>query len=172
MQSLREIYRIGCGPSSSHTMGPARAAAILRQRYPQALRYRVTLYGSLAATGKGHLTDTAIAAVLAPAPVDFVWKPDEELPLHPNGLLCEALDAGQQVTGAMRVYSPGGGAIKIDGEPDNVPEVYAMQSMQEILHYCTHSGITLWEYVQECEGMEIWDHLSRVNQVMHARPAC
>jgi L-serine dehydratase len=124
-------------------MGPVRAAELFRQRYPDAARYRITLYGSLAATGKGHMTDAAVTAVLAPTPVDFTWRPEEELPLHPNGMICEALDSNRNIVGALRVYSPGGGAIQVEGEPDPHPEVYAMHSMQDILRSCTQSGQTL-----------------------------
>ena len=92
MQSIRELYRIGNGPSSSHTMGPKKAAEMYQEKHPQAPGYRVTLFGSLAATGKGHMTDEAIIQALSPKPVDIVWQPDEELPGHPNGMRFEALD--------------------------------------------------------------------------------
>ena len=88
MESLREIFRIGKGPSSSHTMGPQRAAVIFAGRHPEAARFEVTLYGSLAATGKGHMTDKAIIDVLKKvAPVEIVWEPEVFLPYHPNGML-------------------------------------------------------------------------------------
>ena len=108
MQSIREIYRIGFGSSSSHTMGPRKAAETFRERFPTAAAYRVTLFGSLAATGKGHMTDTAILSALAPAEVDLIWKPEEELPLHPNGLRFEALDDRKENIGEINIYSPGG----------------------------------------------------------------
>ena len=87
MKSLRSLFRIGLGPSSSHTMGPNRAAKEFAARCPNAESYRVTLYGSLAATGEGHMTDKAIQEVLEPiAPLELVWKPTEFLPFHPNGM--------------------------------------------------------------------------------------
>jgi L-serine dehydratase len=168
MQSIRELYRIGSGPSSSHTMGPRKAAELIRQRYPGAARFRVTLYGSLAATGRGHLTDVAIRAALAPLPVEILWQPGEELPLHPNGMAYEALGEDGAVIGALRIYSPGGGAILVEGEPETHPEVYDLDSMREILKNCTQSGKTLWEYVEEREGPDIWNYLRQVNRVMHA----
>ena len=96
MESLKELYKIGSGPSSSHTMGPKRAAERFAERCRDVDAYRVTLYGSLAATGKGHLTDTAILSVLEPvAPTEIVWKPEVVLPFHPNGMLFEGLKAGK-----------------------------------------------------------------------------
>ena len=86
MKSLRELFRIGKGPSSSHTMGPDNAARIYAKRHPEAKSFEVTLYGSLAATGKGHMTDVAIIDVLSKiAPVNIVWQPKIFLPFHPNG---------------------------------------------------------------------------------------
>lgn len=93
MESIRELYRIGVGPSSSHTMGPKRAAEIFRTRHPEAAGFRVTLFESLAATGRGHLTDKAITDALAPLPAHIVWAADQRLPEHPNGMRFTALDA-------------------------------------------------------------------------------
>ena len=111
MESLKELYKIGSGPSSSHTMGPKRAAERFAERCRDVDAYRVTLYGSLAATGKGHLTDTAILSVLEPvAPTEIVWKPEVVLPFHPNGMLFEGLKAGK-VADSWTIYSIGGGAL-------------------------------------------------------------
>ena len=94
MESIKQIYRIGHGPSSSHTMGPMRAARMFLDRNGSAVRFHVTLYGSLAATGKGHMTDVAILDVLNPvAPTRILWEPKVFLPFHPNGMLFEAFDA-------------------------------------------------------------------------------
>ena len=94
MRSLKELFRIGKGPSSSHTMGPQKASQIFKERNPQASRFEVTLYGSLAATGKGHMTDAIIVETLEPtAPVDIVWQPSVFLPFHPNGMKFVAKDA-------------------------------------------------------------------------------
>ena len=112
MNSLKEIFRIGKGPSSSHTMGPARAAEIFAQRNPNAKAFEVTLYGSLAATGKGHLTDVAITEVLSKiAPVEIIWKPGTVLSFHTNGMRYKALDAEKHVENEWVVYSVGGGAL-------------------------------------------------------------
>jgi len=127
----------------------------------------VTLYGSLAATGKGHLTDAAITTTLAPIPVEIVWKADAELPQHPNGMLFESLSDGGASLAEWRVYSTGGGAIEAEGEQSSRQQVYPLNSMQEILRHCTQRGITFWEHVQEVEGEEIWDFLTRINSTMH-----
>ena len=94
MKSIKDIFVIGKGPSSSHTMGPKKASTAFLEAHPEAAAFRVTLYGSLAATGKGHLTNVAIEEVLSPvAPVEIVWRPQEFLPFHPNALKFEALDS-------------------------------------------------------------------------------
>src|SRR5512134_382885 len=90
MESIQELYRIGHGPSSSHTMGPRYAAERFLQRHPAAGSFQVMLFGSLAATGRGHLTDQAIGAVFDGRELKIHWKPEEELPLHPNGMRFEA----------------------------------------------------------------------------------
>ena len=93
MKSLKELYRIGIGPSSSHTMGPRNAAEMFLAKHPEAKSFEVTLYGSLAATGKGHMTDVAIIDTLQPhAPLDLLWKPEIFLPFHPNGMLFNSKD--------------------------------------------------------------------------------
>ncbi len=114
MKSIREIYRIGTGPSSSHTMGPRRAAEIFLGSHHNAAGYEVVLYGSLAATGKGHMTDAAIIDVLSKSemPVNIVWKPDVFLPYHPNAMTFRSLDAAGFPTDEMTFYSVGGGAIE------------------------------------------------------------
>ena len=112
MESIKQIYKIGFGPSSSHTMGPRKAAQMFLERTPGAARRVVTLYGSLAATGRGHLTDKAILEELEPAaPADIVWKPDEFLPFHPNAMKIEAFDKDGNLTDAETYYSIGGGDI-------------------------------------------------------------
>ena len=110
MRSLKELFRIGKGPSSSHTMGPQKASQIFKERNPQASRFEVTLYGSLAATGKGHMTDAIIVETLEPtAPVDIVWQPSVFLPFHPNGMKFVAKDASGNAVDEWTVYSIGGG---------------------------------------------------------------
>jgi L-serine dehydratase len=166
MESLRELFRIGIGPSSSHTMAPRRAAEIFNRNFPDAHAFTVTLYGSLAATGPGHHTDKAIKSVLAPKNVEIIWKPDEVLPLHPNGMEFAALDSSGNTINTWRVYSPGGGALLTDDQPAAV-QVYTETSMVEILKTCTSTGLTFWEYVENCEGKDIWEFLAEVNRVMH-----
>ena len=114
MESLRELYKIGMGPSSSHTMGPRKAADEFNRLYPQASSFRVTLYGSLAATGKGHLTDFAVKEALYPKPVSILWEPQTFLTKHPNALHLEALDRAGHILGEQTVYSVGGGEIRTD----------------------------------------------------------
>lgn len=170
MKSITELYRIGTGPSSSHTMGPRLAATRFAAEWPQAARFEVTLYGSLAATGRGHLTDVAIGESLSPvAPVDILWEPQVFLPYHPNGMKFRALDAGGHELGQRTVYSVGGGQIVNEGEDRTAgAEVYSMNSLTEILEWCNRTGRTYWEYVEECEGPGIWDYLARVWEVMKA----
>jgi L-serine dehydratase len=173
VHSLRELYRIGHGPSSSHTMGPRRAAEIFHQHFSEAASYRVTLYGSLAATGKGHLTDVAVRNALAPQPVEILWRPETELPVHPNGMQLEALDAALGVLAVSEVISPGGGAIQfvsgpLQSEGADGAAVYDLNTIDAILRYCTQTGKTFWEYVQEREGNTIWVYLAQVQAVMHA----
>lgn len=168
MKSIREIYRIGIGPSSSHTMGPRMAATIFSEANPSPASYRVTLYGSLAATGKGHMTDAAILDVLEKiAPTELIWKPKEFLPFHPNAMLFEALDADGNVTASKRIYSVGGGQIVEEGEQTAAtPDIYPLTTLSDILEWCQENGKSFWEYVEECEGPEIWDYLEEVWQVM------
>ncbi|HNT26061.1 MAG TPA: L-serine ammonia-lyase [Anaerolineales bacterium] len=171
MHSIREIYRIGRGPSSSHTMGPAKAAAIFRQHHPQAQSFRVHLYGSLAATGRGHLTDLAIQHSLEPLEVSFTWQPERVPDFHPNGMCLQALDANGEVIGEWEVYSVGGGALSEITPSGWLPEyksVYQLTTMTEILKHCAHSGQGMWEFVEENEGSEIWDFLSEVWERMQA----
>lgn len=169
MKSIKELYRIGTGPSSSHTMGPRKAAEMFLTRHPEAASFKVTLYGSLAATGKGHMTDVAIIDTLKPtAPVDIIWQPKIFLPFHPNGMNFVALDAGGNELENWTVYSVGGGALAEDNKQPSIesPEVYSMNSMTEFLDWCEHTGKSYWEYVKECEDPDIWDYLKEVWDTM------
>ena len=167
MESLRELFKIGNGPSSSHTMGPKRAARKFANRCPEVDSYRVTLYGSLAATGKGHLTDQAILAVLEKiAPTEIVWKADVVLPFHPNGMLFEGIKGGE-VIDSWEIYSVGGGALANAETKEAVKHhIYPFSTIEEIKNYCQREGKTYWEYVEDCEGKEIWEFLERVWTVM------
>jgi L-serine dehydratase len=169
MHSIRELYRIGHGPSSSHTMGPANAATLFRQRFSQAQSFRVHLFGSLAATGKGHLTDVAIQQSLAPFDVSFVWQPESIPAFHPNGMRMEALDDAGNVIGEWEVFSVGGGALRESAATKWLPpshSTYNHKSMKAILKHCARSGQAFWEYVQDQEGSDIWNFLGEVWGVM------
>ena len=165
MKTIREIFRIGYGPSSSHTMGPRKAAELFLERHPDAARYEAHLYGSLSATGKGHLTDAAIIDVI-PA-VEIVWH-DEFLPFHPNGLRFMAWDENEQLLEEWTVYSVGGGALSEgqDDKPQESPNIYPLTTLTQIAEYCEQMGWDYWEYVEHYEGKEIWDYLREVWQVM------
>jgi L-serine dehydratase len=167
MKSIREIYKIGKGPSSSHTMGPERAAKLFKSRYPQADAFRVILYGSLSKTGVGHGTDRVLREVLAPLPTDIVFS-DENIPnSHPNTLDFVAFLNGAEI-GQLRVESIGGGDIRYAGQADEQSEeVYIEHSFAEIADFCKWRYInTLSEYVELNEGPEIWSFLMEVWQVM------
>ncbi|HTP11294.1 MAG TPA: L-serine ammonia-lyase, iron-sulfur-dependent, subunit alpha [Anaerolineae bacterium] len=165
MESIRELYRIGYGPSSSHTMAPRKAAEIFKERYPHAASYQLTLFGSLAATGKGHLTDQAVQAAFAPTPVHIIWQPDRMLPVHPNGMEFEAIFADGSTSESWQVYSLGGGAIGEDAVAPR-PQVYGMRTFNELLSHCKKYGVAVWEYVQECEGKDIWPFLREIWHAM------
>lgn len=166
MESLRKIYRIGYGPSSSHTMGPRTAAEKFSKNNEDAAKFRVTLYGSLAATGKGHLTDWAITDCLKPKQTDIIWKPEEFLPRHPNAMKFEALAADDTLLGEWTAYSIGGGKVIDDTTEEDAGHVYDLNTMDEILKWTKNNGSTFWEYVEEVEGKEIYDYLAEVWRVM------
>lgn len=170
MKSLKELYRIGKGPSSSHTMGPQRAAKLFMERCANASTYEVTLYGSLAATGKGHMTDVAIEEVLRPHKfVHIIWEPQTFLPFHPNGMKFVGKDLNGDIIDEWTVYSIGGGALSdgTDGHDElGAKDIYDLNTMHEIQQWCYDNGRSFWEYVEKCEGSDIWDFLSTVWQTM------
>lgn len=167
MKSIRELYRIGLGPSSSHTMGPRKAAELFLERNPGAARYEVTLYGSLAATGRGHMTDVAIIDAIPG--IEIKWEPKTFLPFHPNGMNFRSYDAEGNETDNWTVFSVGGGALAEEGGNSiESKDIYEMNTMTEILDYCSWSGKGYWEYVEECEGPGIWDFLLEVWHTMVA----
>jgi len=178
MQSIKNVFKIGRGPSSSHTMGPQFAAEMFRNDNPDAVRFRVTLFGSLAATGRGHLTDQAIIKSLDPIPTEIVWSPKIILPFHPNGMTFEALTANDSIH-SWTVFSIGGGDLVEDRgtqpaesllakyrTPELSTPIYSLRTMEDILSYCQKSGMTFWEYVQEIEGESIYHFLGEVLQAM------
>jgi L-serine dehydratase len=166
MESLRELYRIGAGPSASHTMGPKRAAELFLERNPDAAAWRVTLYASLAATGRGHLTDVAMQSVFGNRRFEIVWKPEQRMPEHPNGMLWEALDGNDETTAEWRVYSVGGGALKEEGKEAQQDDVYPIRSMSELLKWANEHNVPFWKYVEQQEGPAIWDYLRECWQAM------
>ncbi|MDE5649472.1 MAG: serine dehydratase, partial [Duncaniella sp.] len=168
MESIKQLYKIGHGPSSSHTMGPLKAAQEFGSKYNNAAGFEVTLYGSLAGTGKGHMTDVAILDALNPiASTSIVWQPDIFLPFHPNGMRFRALDAAGKEIGSDTVYSIGGGDILHEGEERRPKEeVYGMSKIADILAWAEKSGRSFWEYVELNENSDVWDYLREVWQVM------
>ncbi|WP_036878019.1 L-serine ammonia-lyase [Xylanibacter oryzae] len=170
MKSLTELYKIGKGPSSSHTMGPQRAAKIFLSKNMNARYFEVTLFGSLAATGSGHMTDSAIEDVLKPvALVNIIWKPSVFLPFHPNGMHFAALDDKRNVINEWTVYSIGGGSLsegKKVGDMFDTSETYSLNTMGSIMDWCDKYGRNYWEYVAECEQKDIWDYLAKVWDAM------
>lgn len=166
MESIREIFKIGYGPSSSHTMGPHRAGIIFKEKCPDAVSYRVTLYGSLAATGEGHLTDKAIINALGPKMTEIIWKADVVLPFHTNGMLFEGLDENGNVIEKWTVYSIGGGTLSEGEEAKEKKEIYKENTLDEIKAVLEKTGMSFWEYVEMNEGKEIWGFLDEVWQQM------
>ena len=170
MKSLKELYRIGKGPSSSHTMGPQKAAQTFASHNKDAAAFEVTLYGSLAATGRGHMTDVAIDEVLRPiAPLRIEWQPRVFLPFHPNGMKFVAFDKDKNKTNEWICYSVGGGTLS-EGENsrwlNNLRNVYQKNTLTDIQQWCEENGRGYWEYVNECEEEDIWDYLMEVWRAM------
>ncbi len=166
MESIRKIYKIGLGPSSSHTMGPRFAAEKFRKKNEAATQIRITLYGSLAATGKGHLTDKVLRESFPKDKVKIIWQKDTVLPQHTNGLKFEALDAKGSLLDEWTVFSVGGGDIEDEETRSQKVNVYPHTKMNDILKWCQQNGRTLWEYVEIHEGEEIWDFLDDVWKTM------
>lgn len=164
MKSIKELFRIGYGPSSSHTMGPRRAAEMFLQKHPEAATFEITLYGSLAATGKGHMTDVALLDVMPNAKI--IWRSDIFLDYHPNGMTFRSFDNEGKTTDEWTVFSIGGGALAEEGKNIESDDIYTMTTMTDILDYCNKTGKSYWEYVEECEGVEIWDYLADIWNVM------
>ena len=168
MKSIRDIYKIGKGPSSSHTMGPERAAKLFKEKFPDAQSYRVYLYGSLSKTGVGHGTDRVIREVLSPKETEIIFSEEIIPDSHPNTMDMIALADGQEI-GQLRVESIGGGDIRLPGDASAVTsaDIYNENSMTDIMAYCKDKGITrLSDYVEAHEGPEIWNFLSDVWETM------
>ena len=187
MKSIKDIYKIGKGPSSSHTMGPFKAVRHYLEQHPDSHYLHVTLYGSLAATGKGHLTDIAIEEAFSTwkhtdketlesnerrsGDVTIEWMPKEFLQVHPNGMKIASKNIEGDLYDKWTYYSIGGGDIicmdcPIASEED--AQVYKMSTMTEIMNWCNRTGKSYWEFVNECEGPDsgVWEHLELVWKVM------
>ena len=164
MKSIRDIYKIGRGPSSSHTMGPERACRLFRAEHPEAARFQAVLYGSLAKTGPGHGSDRIIRETFSPLPCEVIFDAGAAEMKHPNTLDLVALNGEGAQTGRMRVYSVGGGDIEIEGRPlpEESPEIYEHASFAEIADYCKTHRLRLSQYVERLEGPGIWDFLLEV----------
>ena len=167
MESLKELYRIGTGPSSSHTMGPERAAKRFKEKNLHADSFIVTLYGSLAKTGPGHLTDDILIKTFAPRPVEIRFDFSDAPLSHPNTMELVALENGVPVD-SQRVISVGGGKIQTEGEAeaDAPADVYPLSTFAEIKAYCTERRMQLWQYAEQCEGDGIWFYLGEVWKTM------
>ncbi len=160
MASIRELYKAGRGPSSSHTMGPERACLLFMERHPEANSFRAVLFGSLALTGRGHGTDRIIEQTLGAAgDVDIEWDLTEKDLPHENTMDLYAYKDGTQ-TGYMRVCSVGGGQIVVPGEEqERDVNVYPLHSFEEIAGYCREHDIRIWQYVDQCEDGSIDDYI-------------
>lgn len=167
MESLRELYKIGSGPSSSHTMGPEKAARLFKEKFGgEADSFRVILYGSLAKTGKGHCTDVVIEKTLAPFPAEIVFDQSNVSLPHPNTMEFFAYRKGKEV-GREKVFSVGGGMIRSEGQTVEPPEkVYPHETFAEIAAYCREQDMRLWEYVAEMEGADFWDYMADIWETM------
>jgi len=174
MKSLKHLYKIGRGPSSSHTMGPYKAATMFAAKHPEASSFEVTLYGSLAATGRGHFTDVAVTEALKAAPpadrpVEILWHSEIILPFHPNGMKFVSKDQEGHVTDEWTVYSVGGGSISEGADSslsDEGADIYEMDTIKGIKRWCKDQGRAYWEYAELCEGPELWDYLHEIWEAM------
>ena len=164
MESIKELFKIGNGPSSSHTMGPEKAASIFGEKNLEATRFKVELYGSLALTGKGHMTDWIIEKTL-PKPTEIIWKGEEQLPLHTNGMIFTAYNEEDELD-KWEVYSVGGGAIIDKNSELERQDIYSETTMLQVIKNIEENGGSFWEYVVRVEGRQILDHLKDVWKAM------
>ena len=164
MKTIKSVYKIGNGPSSSHTVGPFHAARIFGARYPDADQFRVTLFGSLACTGEGHGTGKAIRTGLPGAQI--VYNREERNLPHPNTMRFEALRDGE-LLGAKRIFSVGGGSIRIEGEAsEDEREVYPQRNFTEILDICRDDQLNLTQFIYRMEDSRLRDYLKTVWEAM------
>lgn len=172
MESIRELYKLGRGPSSSHTIGPEKACQIFRQKNAQATEFKVILYGSLAKTGKGHATDEVVKKTLSPIKCDVQFDYEDYSLPHPNTMDLVAYKDGVQIDKA-RVMSVGGGSIAFEGE-DYVqpPRIYKHDKFSDISDYCKNNEIKLYDYVMENEDEHILDYVRSIWQAMKKSIKC
>lgn len=164
MRSLKELFRVGPGPSSSHTLGPQRASKLFKEAFPNAASFEVELFGSLSLTGKGHLTDYIIMETMKPKPCHVAFKIGEQLK-HPNTMVLHALDEEKNELGSWKVYSVGGGAIEIEGQPSKEGKsVYPHHTLAEIKAYCEQEGIDLVAYVDRFD--DVHEYLTMIMKQM------
>lgn len=171
MQSLRELYKIGNGPSSSHTMGPKRATEYFLNLHKDATKFKIILYGSLALTGKGHLTDFVLDAVLKDYEHEIIFDTETECEVHPNTFDIFAYKE-KELVDQCRVYSVGGGAYKIEGQEQIIPpDIYEHKNWDDIKMYCKENNIDLYDYVCQREDSDfnnflytIWDAMQQAIQ--------
>jgi L-serine dehydratase len=166
MESLRELYQIGNGPSSSHTMGPKKAALNFLLKNKKAIRFKIYLFGSLAATGKGHLTDKVINEVFQNYPAEIIWEKDTFLPFHPNAMKFEAFNSDDEIISWQVSYSVGGGKIVDEGEGLNKNILYRLNRLSDIIQWCNKYKKCLWQYVAEYEDDEIWSFFEEIWETM------
>lgn len=161
-ESLKELYRIGRGPSSSHTMGPEKACEFFKEANPDADKFKAILYGSLSKTGIGHGTDKVIRLTLAPVECEVVFDNEETQLVHPNTMELIAYKNGEELS-RIKVLSVGGGKIEVIGHKSvDPPKVYELATFSEIAAYCKKNHIRLWQYSEEVEGIEIRSYLTKV----------
>lgn len=167
MESLRQLYKIGHGPSSSHTMGPEKACQYIIENYKNAKKIMVTLYGSLALTGKGHLTDYIIYKTLSAYEVSIVFN-YSEIKDHPNTIKFEIYDENSNYIDSLEVYSIGGGSIEIKGKEAKIKKenVYPFKSFNEIKQYCIDNNMSLADVVYKFEDSSIKDYLNSIYDTM------
>lgn len=156
MKSIRTIYKYGCGPSSSHTVGPTIAAKVIKKYYPEADRFEAVLYGSLALTGRGHMTDRAIMSILDNCSIIFDYK-KTDLP-HPNTMVFRVFK-NDELVAERTVLSVGGGEIKILDDDYCEEEVYEFNHLSDIIHECENRNISLADYIYEKEKGDIKEEL-------------
>ena len=168
MKSLVELYKIGRGPSSSHTIGPEKACKIFMEENPDADQFKAILYGSLAKTGEGHGTDRVIKKTLHPVPTIVEFNYTEEKIPHPNTMDLIAFKGNKKIAGA-RVFSVGGGAIRFENREAFEPEnVYEHSSFSDIASYCKKNNIRLWQFPEKFENTDFRDYMKNIWETMKA----